>query len=182
MQVKRLHTPLTAEQLDKLNVKDYVLFTGELYTMRDQAHKRLFELYTKAKKMPVDVRNAVIYYCGPTPAQPSRVIGSCGPTSSERMDEYTSFMLDRGAKVFIGKGERKPELVQYFHTKKAVYLLAIGGAGSYYSRRVLKQEPVYFQELGPEAVCKLTVKDFPAIVGIDSHGKYIYPFGRKPRR
>lgn len=174
MHTKILKTPLTDEQLNKLKVKDYVLFTGELYTMRDQAHKRLFELHIKGKKMPVDVRNAVIYYCGPTPAQPSQVIGSCGPTSSERMDEYTSFMIDRGARVFIGKGERKPELVHYFRKKRAVYLLAIGGAGSYYSQRVLKQEPVYFQELGPEAMYKLTVKDFPAVVGIDSRGKYIY--------
>jgi len=169
-----LETPLTDEQLKNIRVKDLVYFSGEVLTMRDQAHKRLFQMYKARKKLPVDLKNKVIYYCGPTPPSGKRVIGSCGPTTSERMDEYTYFMIDRGVKAFIGKGERRKDLVEYFRKHHAVYFLAVGGAGSYYAQRVLSQGPVCFKDLGPEAIYRLTVKDFPLVSAIDSQGRYVY--------
>lgn len=174
MIIKQIHTPLTKSQLSNLQVKDYVLLNGEVYTMRDQAHKRLFDLYKHGKKMPFDLKEAVIYYCGPTPTPPGAIIGSCGPTTSERMDAYTHFLLDLGVRAFIGKGERSKEVIEGLRKHSSIYFLAIGGAGSYYAQRVIKNELVCFKDLGPEAIYRLTVKDFDTIVGLDSKGKYIY--------
>lgn len=174
MVLKRIHTPLTDDQLSRLKVKDYALLSGEVYTMRDQAHKRLLELYDQGKKIPFDVKGSIIYYCGPTPTPPGAIIGSCGPTTSGRMDDHTSFLLTLGVLAFIGKGERSEKVIEDLRKYSAMYFLAIGGAGSYYAQRVIKNELVCFKDLGSEAVYRLTVKDFDVIVGVDSRGKYIY--------
>lgn len=174
MKTIKIHSPLTNAQLKPLKVSDLVFYTGELYTMRDQAHRRLFELYKRKKRLPFDPAGKVIYYCGPTPAPRGACIGSCGPTTSERMDAYTYFLIDKGVKAFVGKGERSAALVGYFFKHKCLYFLAVGGAGAYYAQRVSRCESVCFKDLGPEAVYKLSVHDFPLIVGIDTHRQYIY--------
>lgn len=153
---------------------DEVLLTGEIYTARDQAHKRLIELLKKGKKLPFEIKNQIIYYCGPTKTPPLKTIGSCGPTTSARMDTMVEPLLKAGLKAMIGKGRRSEEVRRLIKKHKAVYFLATGGAGAYLAKRVLSARPVCFKDLGPEAIYMLRVKDFPLIVGIDSRGTDVF--------
>lgn len=160
--------------LSSLKAGDEVLLSGEIFTARDQAHKRLVELINKGARLPLDLKGAFIYYCGPTQTPPGRVIGSCGPTTSARMDKLTEPLLKSGLAAMIGKGRRSEEVRRLIKKHKTVYFLAVGGAGAFLARRVVSKKPVCFKELGPEAVYKLRVKDFPLIVGIDSRGTDIF--------
>ena len=157
-----------------LKAGDEVFLTGVIFTARDQAHKRLAALIRKGKKLPFNLKNQVIYYCGPTKTAPGNVFGSCGPTTSSRMDHLTAPLLAQGLKGMIGKGRRSEEARGLIKKYKAVYFLATGGAGALLSRKVIAAKPVCFKELGPEAVYELYVKDFPLIVGIDSKGRDIF--------
>lgn len=162
------------DEFSGLRAGDEVLLTGDIYTARDQAHKKLIELIRKGGKLPFDLKGQIIYYCGPTKTPPMRVIGSCGPTTSARMDKMTGPLLEAGVKAMIGKGRRSEEVRGLIKKHKAVYFLATGGAGAYLAKRVISVKPVAFKELGPEAVYRLRVKDFPLIVGIDSQGNDIF--------
>ena len=161
-------------EFKNLKAGDRFLFTGALYTARDQAHKRLTEAMRKRKKIPMDLRGAIIYYCGPTKKPKGKVIGSCGPTTSSRMDEFTPALLKAGLKGMIGKGARSKEVCTAIKKYKAVYFLTYAGCGALLSKYILSSKPVAYKELGPEAILRLEVKDFPLIVGIDTKGRSIY--------
>jgi len=154
-----------------------VFLNGVVYTARDQAHKRLVELLRGGKRLPLDIRGVTFYYCAPTQAPAGRVIGSCGPTTSLRMDEFTPSLLKAGIKGMIGKGRRCAEVVKAIKKYKAVYFVALGGAGAFLSKRVKASVLVAFEDLGPEAIRCLRVEDFPVIVGIDSKGRSIKNYG-----
>jgi fumarate hydratase subunit beta len=168
--------------LNRLNPKiisgliagDEVVFSGVIYTARDQAHKRLVDILKSGKKLPVDLRGQMIYYCGPTATPLNKVIGACGPTTSSRMDEFVEPLLKAGMIGMIGKGRRLKAVRDAIRKYKAVYFLAPAGCGALLADCVVKNEMVAFKELGPEAIYKLEVKDFPLIVGIDAKGKSIY--------
>lgn len=168
MKHKKVFTPLTGSEIRKLKVGEQVLLNGVIYTARDAAHKRMM------KKLPIDLGGQVIYYAGPTPAPPGRVIGSCGPTTSARMDVYVLALLKHGLKGMIGKGSRSDEVRRAIKKYKAIYFVAIGGTGALLSKKIKSAKIVAYADLGPEAIHRLEVKDFPAIVGIDSHGKNIF--------
>ncbi len=153
--------------------KEY-LFTGVFYTARDQAHRRLAQAINKRKKLPIVLRNAALYYCGPTATPKGRVIGSCGPTTSLRMDNFTPLLLKNGLKIMIGKGSRSKEVIEAIRRYKAVYFIAPAGCGALLSSCVKKKNAVVYKDLGPEAIYRLEVKDFPLIVGIDAKGRNIY--------
>jgi len=170
----KIETPLIEEIIESLKAGDMVLINGYVYTARDAAHKRLVELITNDAPLPFDIKGQVIYYVGPTPAPPGRVIGSAGPTTSSRMDSYTPLLLSLGLKGMIGKGQRSEEVRQAIQKYKAVYFLATGGAGALLSRHIVSAEEIAFPELGPESVKKLLLKDFPVIVAIDCHGGDIF--------
>ena len=172
--MKKIILPLTAEAIKNLKAHDEVLLTGVIYTARDQAHKRLSEILRMKKKMPIEFAGETIYYCGPTRAMPGKVIGSCGPTTSSRMDGFTPELLKAGLKGMIGKGERSREVIDAIKKCKAVYFIAVGGAGAYLAGKVKKAKIAAFADLGPEAIYKLEVKDFPVIVGADSKGNSVY--------
>lgn len=157
-----------------LKAGEQLCLTGVIYTARDQAHKRLVEAIKKHRKLPIDLKGAIIYYCGPARTPKGKVIGSCGPTTSSRMDAFTPALLKAGLKGMIGKGARSPEAAAAIKKYKAVYFLALAGCGALLAKYVKKATPVAYPELGPEAIYKLEVKDFPLIVGIDSKGKDIY--------
>lgn len=177
--VKNINTPLTDEIVIKLNSGDRVLLNGIIYTGRDAAHKRLVELMKEGKELPLELKGQVIYYVGPCPAKPGRVIGSAGPTTSGRMDAYTPTLLDEGLKGMIGKGLRNKEVVDSIIKNKAVYFAAIGGAGALLAEAIKEAEVIAFPELGPEAIYKLRVEDFPVTVIIDSKGKNLYKEGKE---
>ncbi len=170
----KLSTPLDEKDLRRLKAGDEVLLTGEIFTARDQAHKRLACLIKRKSRIPIPLKNQVIYYCGPTRTRPGNTIGSCGPTTSSRMDKLTAPLLYAGLKGMIGKGRRSQEVHRLIKRHKAIYFLATGGAGAFLSKRVTSAKPVCFKELGPEAIYRLKVKDFPLIVGIDSEGRDIF--------
>lgn len=172
--MKKINTPLAKEDLKSLKSGDEVLLSGTIYVARDQAHKRLVSALSSGKKLPFDLRNAVIYYCGPTAAPKGRVIGSCGPTTASRMDAFTSVLLNKGVAAMIGKGRRSKDVAAAIKRYRAVYFLAYAGCGALIAGFVKDAAPVAYKELGPEAIIKLEVKDLPLIVGIDSHGKDIY--------
>lgn len=153
-----------------LNAGDVVYLSGVIYTARDAAHKRMSE---NPSAMPFDVKNAAIFYCGPTPAREGEVIGSCGPTTSTRMDPFTPALYDMGLKITIGKGKRSKEVVEAIKRNGGIYLIAVGGAAALMKQCVLSKETVAYPELGCEAVYRLTVKDMPLIVAIDSNGNSI---------
>lgn len=173
-EIRHIKTPLDKKTIGLLKAGERVLLSGIIYTARDQAHKRLSEMIIKRKKLPVDFKGQVIYYCGPTPAAKNRVIGSCGPTTSRRMDSFTPKVFETGVRGLIGKGSRSSAAVDAIKHFKGVYFLAPAGAGAYLSEKVKACKVVGFKDLGPEAIYKLTVKDFPLIVGIDSKGRDIY--------
>jgi fumarate hydratase subunit beta len=180
--VTTITTPLKKDVRKKLKAGDEILLTGTILTARDAAHKRLCELLKKGKRLPLNLKDAVIYYCGPTPARPGRPIGSCGPTTSSRMDSFTPQLIGLGLGGMIGKGNRSDEVVRAVKKYGCVYFLAVGGIGALLSTKVKSARPVLFNDLGPEAVYKLEVKDFPLTVGIDSKGKNIYAeSGRKKK-
>lgn len=170
---KYIKTPLNENNIKDLKAGDEVMLSGVIYTARDQAHLKMDEIMKKEKILPIKLSGGVIYYCGPTP-RGNRIIGSCGPTTSSRMDSFSSSLLDAGLKGMIGKGRRSQDVVEAIKRNKAVYFLASGGAGAYLASRVKSCELVAFGELGPEAIYKLSVQDFPLIVGIDSEGNDIY--------
>ncbi len=176
---KRISTPLTYEKIKDLKAGDSVLLSGVIYTGRDAAHKRFVDLLEKGEELPIDVKDAVIYYVGPTPAKEGRAIGSAGPTTSYRMDAYTPQLLDRGLKGMIGKGKRSKEVVDSMVKNGAVYFGAIGGAAALIGKCVKKAEIVTYEDLGAEAVRRLEVEDLPIVVVIDSKGNNLYEEGRK---
>lgn len=172
--IKKLTLPLTKEDIKTLRAEESVELTGELYTARDAAHKRFYDMAQNGENLPFDVNSQTIYYVGPAPAKKGYVIGPAGPTSSYRMDKYTPMLLDMGMSAMIGKGERSDEVIEAIKRNGAVYFAAIGGAAALISKSIVKDEPVCFEDLGTEAVHKYTVVDFPCIVAIDSMGNDVY--------
>lgn len=172
--MKRINTPLDKKQIKELKAGDEVALSGTIYTARDQAHKRLIEALSRTKKLPLDLKGAVIYYCGPCATPEGRIVGSCGPTTSSRMDEFTPVLLSYGLKGMIGKGSRSKEAETAIKKYKAVYFLAYSGCGALLSRYVRKAGPVFYEDLGAEAVYRFEVEGFPLVVGIDSKGKNMY--------
>lgn len=171
---KYIITPLTAEKVESLEAGDYVYITGTVYTARDAAHKRMYEMMLEGKSIPFDLKDNIIYYLGPTPEREGQVIGSAGPTTSSRMDKYTPLLLDNGLMGMIGKGKRSREVIESMVKNKAVYFAAVGGAGALLSKRIKASEVIAFDDLGTEAIRKLYVEDFPVIVVIDSKGNNLY--------
>jgi fumarate hydratase subunit beta len=169
---------ITIEQLlsntDKYKAGTHIELSGTIYTARDQAHKRLVELLKNGEKLPVRLKDSCIYYCGPCPNSPDKIIGSCGPTTSSRMDIYTPAMLSNGVKIIIGKGKRSKEVVDAITDNKAIYLLATGGVGALIAQKVKSFKLIAFEDLGPEAIYELIVEDFPLIVGIDCNGNNLF--------
>ena len=173
----RLKTPLSDADVEKLKAGDKVLLNGVIYTGRDAAHKRLFDLLKEGKPLPVDLKGQVIYYVGPAPAKPGQAIGSAGPTTSGRMDAYSPKLMEIGLKGMIGKGMRKKEVVEAMKKYKAVYFAATGGAGALLAKAIKKAQVVAYEDLGPEAVTRLEVEDFPVIVVNDTQGNDLYQQG-----
>ena len=173
-QVKRLTTPLSKDTIRQLNAGDEVLITGTVYTARDMAHKRLSQLIDAGKKLPIDLAGAVIYFVGPTPARPGNPIGSAGPTTSARMDAFSPKLITAGLAAMIGKGYRGDEVRCALKEHTAVHFATIGGAGALLSGHINSAEVIAYEDLGTEAIRKLEVVDFPAIVAYDCHGNSIY--------
>ena len=173
MEELKLNTAELAERASSLRAGQRVLLSGTVYTSRDAAHKRITELLDRGETPPYDLNGAAIYYAGPTPAPEGLPIGSCGPTTSGRMDPYTPRFLDLGLKAMIGKGKRSAGVVEAMKRNGAVYLCAIGGAGALAARCIEKAEVIAFEDLGCESVKRLTLRDFPLIVAIDSTGESI---------
>ena len=173
----KLIPPLTDEVVMKLKAGDRVVITGVIFTARDMAHKYMAEGQKKGEKVPFDLKGQILYYTGPTPAAPGQVIGSAGPTTSYRMDKYTPHLLELGLKGMIGKGPRSQEIKDAIRKYKAVYFAAIGGAGALISKTIRKAEVIAYPELGAEAVMRLEVEDFPAVVVNDVHGADLYRIG-----
>ena len=171
---KKIHAPLVSEEIKELRAGDYVYITGTVYTARDAAHKRMEEALNQGSPLPLDLKDNVIYYMGPSPARQGRPIGSAGPTTASRMDKYTPRLLDLGLKGMIGKGKRTPEVAEAIVRNQAVYFAAVGGAGALLSKCIVESQGIAYEDLGTEAIRKLTVKDFPAVVVIDSLGNNLY--------
>ena len=169
-----LQVPFSTEEALQLRAGDYVYLTGTIYTARDAAHKRMYEALQEKADLPLDMANNVIYYMGPSPAREGRAIGSAGPTTSSRMDKYAPSLLDLGLRGMIGKGKRSQGVKDAIVRNKAVYFAAVGGAGALLSRSILSSEVIAYDDLGTEAIRKLKVKDFPAIVVIDCQGNDLY--------
>lgn len=176
---KRIKTPITKEVTKNLHSGDYVYISGTIYVARDAAHKRMIEALDKKENLPINIKDATIYYMGPSPAREGRPIGSAGPTTASRMDKYAPRLLDLGQKAMIGKGKRTKEVVDAMIRNHAVYFAAIGGAGALLSKCITKSEVVCYDDLGAEAIRKLEVKDFPVIVVIDSQGNNLYETATK---
>ncbi|MDQ7096509.1 Fe-S-containing hydro-lyase [Desulfosporosinus sp. PR] len=178
----RIETPLTQEKLRKLKAGDSVLISGVIYTGRDAAHKKMTEALAQGADLPFPLKDQVIYFVGPTPAKEGQVIGSAGPTTSGRMDAYSPALIAQGLTGMIGKGLRSVEVVEAMKKHGAVYFGAIGGAGAIISKCIVSAEVIAYPELGPEAVRRLVVKDFPAIVVIDCYGSNLYEIGKAQYR
>ncbi len=178
----KIKTPLTREDARKLKAGDMVLISGNVYTGRDAAHKRLMEAIEKGEKLPFDPKNQIIYYVGPSPAKPGKAIGSAGPTTSYRMDDMTVPLLDLGLTGMIGKGSRSEQVIEGMKKNGAVYFAAVGGAAALIASRIKDAQVVAYGDLGPEAIRKLEVEDFPAVVVIDSEGNNLYETERKKYR
>jgi fumarate hydratase subunit beta len=171
---RKIKTPLTEEIIMSLHAGDMVLLSGEVYTARDVAHRRLYESLLKGEKLPVDLSQTVLFYAAPTPAPPKKIIGSIGPTTSYRMDFFTPKLIENGLRAMIGKGNRSPEVVEAIKKNNAVYFGAIGGIAALMSQCVKKVEMIAYEDLGPEAIRKLTVRDLPLVVINDSEGNDLY--------
>ena len=174
----KVTAPMSREQARQLKSGDSVLLSGVIYTARDAAHKRLCELVAQGKELPLDVKDSIIYFVGPTPAKPGQVIGSAGPTTSYRMDAYSPTMIQQGQTGMIGKGKRSPEVIAAMKEHGAVYFGAIGGCGALLAKCIKKAEVIAYDDLGAEAIRRLEVEDFPVIVIIDSEGNNLYETGR----
>lgn len=174
-----LNTPLSKETADSLNAGDMVFLSGTIYTARDMAHKRMQDAIDAKKDLPIEIKDAILYYMGPSPAREGKVIGSAGPTTASRMDRYTPTLLDMGMRAMIGKGKRSQAVQEAIVRNHSVYLAAIGGAGALLSKCIIDSQVVAYEDLGTEAIRKLTVKDFPAIVVIDSKGNNLYETAAK---
>ncbi len=170
MAEQHVQLPLSDDIIEKLRMGDYVYLTGALYTARDAAHKRMFEALQRGEPLPVDIRGQVIYYVGPTPAKPGEIIGSAGPTTAMRMDPFTVPLLEAGLKGAIGKGGRGPQVREALQKYRAVYFLAVGGAGALLSKQIRRVEVVAYEELGAEAIRLMEVEEFPVIVCNDIYG------------
>ena len=169
-----LDLPLSEKDIEKLRAGDYVYLTGILYTARDAAHKRMTDALERGESLPVDLTGETLYYLGPTPARPGHIIGSAGPTTSSRMDAYTPALLERGLKGMIGKGKRSPAVKKAIASHNAVYFAAVGGAGALLSKCITSAEIAAYEDLGTEAIRKLTVKELPVIVIVDKEGNDLY--------
>ena len=178
MEVK-LTTPLTEEKTERLKAGDTILLSGVIYTGRDAAHKRLIELLDKNQELPLNIKNQIIYYVGPSPAKPGHVIGSAGPTTSYRMDPYAPRLLDLGLKGMIGKGLRNDQVIEAIKRNKGIYFGAIGGAAALIGKSIVKSEIIAYEDLGAEAIRKIEVKDMPLVVIIDTKGNNLYESGKK---
>lgn len=172
--MKKINFPITDEQLKDLKAGDRVLASGYLYTARDAAHKRMYELIQQGKELPIDVNGQTIYYVGAAPAKPGYAVGPCGPTSSYRMDKYAPSLLDLGLKVMVGKGMRNDAVIESMVKNGAVYLVAIGGAAALIAKSITKAELICYEDLGTEAIYRYEVTDMPLIVAIDSQGNNVY--------
>jgi len=175
----RLTTPLTDEDVEKLKMGDTVLINGVIYTGRDAAHMRMVDALDKGKALPFDVKGQVIYFVGPAPAKPGWAIGSAGPTTSYRMDAFSPRLIELGLKGMIGKGPRAQEVIDACVKYKCIYFGAVGGAGALLAKSIKKAEVIAYEELGPEAVRRLEVEDFPVIVVNDVYGRDLEKEGRK---
>ena len=172
--IKRLRTPLTADDIKTLKAGEQVLLTGKVYTARDMAHKILCQAIEQGKTLPFDLSGAVIYFTGPTPARPSRVIGSVGPTTSSRMDAFSPLLIEKGIKAMIGKGYRSQTVIDALKKCGAVHFAAIGGAGALLSKHIVSAKVIAYEQLATEAVRELELVDFPLFVAYDSTGRTIY--------
>lgn len=175
----KLKTPLSVEDIKSLKAGDAVYITGIIYTGRDAAHKRLVDLVNSGQDIPFTLESNVIYYVGPTPAKPGKPIGSAGPTSSYRMDPYSPTLMTRGLNIMIGKGPRSDEFKRELLENKGLYLSAVGGAAALISQSIKEAEIILYEDLGAEAIYKLYVEDFPAIVTYDMHGNDLFLAGVK---
>ena len=171
---RHITAPITKETAKTLHAGDYVYITGTIYTARDAAHKRMMEALDRGEQLPIDIKDATIYYMGPSPAREGRPIGSAGPTTASRMDKYAPELLDLGLGAMIGKGKRSQEVKYAIVRNGSVYFAAVGGAGALLSKCILSSEVIAYDDLGTEAIRKLQVKDFPVIVVIDSEGNNLY--------
>jgi fumarate hydratase subunit beta len=178
-EAKKLNTPLTDKDIEGLKIGDIVLISGPILTARDTAHKRMVEILDKGEKLPFDIQGQLIYYVGPSPTRPGQVIGSAGPTTSGRMNKYAPRILEAGSKGMIGKGEMGAGVPDALKNHKGAYFIVVGGAAALISKSITKAELLAWEELGAEAVKKLTVKDFPAIVAQDCHGGNLFVEGVK---
>jgi fumarate hydratase subunit beta len=175
---KKITSPMSEDVIKGLKAGDQVLISGVVYVGRDAAHKRLVEALDRGDKLPFEVKGQTIYYMGPSPTKPGKVIGSAGPTTSGRMDAYTPRMLEAGLKAMIGKGLRSPEVKEAIKKHQAVYLASTGGAAALIAKSIIKSQVIAYEELGPEALLRLEVKDFPAVVINDCHGGDLYQEGK----
>ena len=179
---KAIQTPLTDAVIDGLEIGNHVAFTGVIYTARDAAHKRLIEMANRGEELPIDLRGQIIYYVGPTPPREGMVIGSAGPTTAMRLDPYTPRMLELGIKGIIGKGGRGPVVREANKTHHAVYCIAVGGTGALLNRHIIAAQIVAFEDLGTEAIRRLEVNNFPAIVANDCRGNDLLEEGKRQYR
>ena len=169
-----IQVPISKEDVKSLQAGDYVYLTGTIYSARDAAHKRMQETMDEGKNLPLEIKDTVIYYMGPSPAREGRLIGSAGPTTSSRMDKYAPKLLDMGLGAMIGKGKRSQAVLDAIVRNKAVYFAAIGGAGALLSKCITSSEVIAYDDLGAEAIRKMEVKDFPVVVVVDSEGNNLY--------
>ena len=174
---RKIQTPLTREVARTLKAGESCTITGTIYTARDSAHKRLCELVAQGKELPLEIKDAIIYFVGPTPAKPGQAIGSAGPTTSYRMDAYSPTLISIGQTGMIGKGKRNDEVVSAMKEYGAVYFGAIGGCGALLSKCIKKAEVIAYEDLGAEAIRRLEVENLPLIVAIDAHGGNLYEEG-----
>jgi len=175
---KEIRLPLTEETIARLRAGDHVTLTGVIYTARDAAHKRMIEALDRGEPLPIDIKGAVIYYVGPTPERPGRVIGAAGPTTSMRLNPYTPRLMAQGLKATIGKGGRNQEVREALKKYRGVYFLAVGGTGALLSKRIKKAEVVAYEDLGTEAIRRLEVERFPVIVANDMYGNDLLELGK----
>lgn len=182
MDIRRITTPFKLDVIESLRAGQKVFLSGFIYTARDAAHKRLIETLKKGERLPFDIVDQVIYYCGPSPAAPGRAIGACGPTTSSRMDAYAPTLISLGLKGMIGKGKRSEAVKEAMRQYKAVYFGATGGAGALLSRSVVSAQTIAYEDLGPEAIIRLEVKNMPLFVVNDVYGIDLYETGEAKYR
>ena len=178
----KLSAPLKTEDIEKLKIGDRVHLTGKIYTGRDMVHRRFMELIKKGEKLPIDIKGQVLFYVGPTPAKPGYAIGSCGPTTSYRMDKFTPILYEMGLKATIGKGKRSKEVREAIKKHKGIYFIATGGVAALLCKSIKSAKIIAYEDLATEAVRELMVEDFPLTVGNDCHGGDIFEEGVKKYR